>query len=222
MSTILITGASSGFGELTAHALADAGHIVFASMRDAGGVNAGKVDDARRYSESRGVDLRTVELDVRARRNAPYLAPYFAAKAAMESLAISYADELSGWGIETSIVTPGVYIKGTSHFEHSGHPADQAVAQAYANGPTKELADRVEKGHAAVTPDGMDAGDIARAIVDIVGRASGKRPFHVTIDPAEMGYEVMAMMHDRIRGDVFRRMGLADVLIPRLNVTDPS
>jgi NAD(P)-dependent dehydrogenase (short-subunit alcohol dehydrogenase family) len=32
--TILITGASSGFGRTTAETLARAGYIVFASMRD--------------------------------------------------------------------------------------------------------------------------------------------------------------------------------------------
>ncbi|WP_415401015.1 hypothetical protein [Tateyamaria sp. SN3-11] len=30
---IVVTGASSGFGEMTAYALADAGHTVYASMR---------------------------------------------------------------------------------------------------------------------------------------------------------------------------------------------
>jgi NAD(P)-dependent dehydrogenase (short-subunit alcohol dehydrogenase family) len=34
----------------------------------------------------------------------PYLAPYFAIKAAMDSLAVSYAGELARWGIEISIL----------------------------------------------------------------------------------------------------------------------
>ena len=37
---ILITGASSGFGRLTAEALAKAGNTVYASMRDIAGRNA--------------------------------------------------------------------------------------------------------------------------------------------------------------------------------------
>lgn len=48
----------------------------------------------------------------------PYLAPYFAAKAAMDSLAVSYASELTRWGVETSIIVPGAFTKGTNHFTH--------------------------------------------------------------------------------------------------------
>src|SRR5260370_24441348 len=36
----------------------------------------------------------------------PYLGPYFAAKAAMDALAVSYAGELARWGVETAIVVP--------------------------------------------------------------------------------------------------------------------
>jgi len=35
MATVLITGASSGFGALTAQALKDVGHTVYAGMRNA-------------------------------------------------------------------------------------------------------------------------------------------------------------------------------------------
>ena len=45
-SVILITGASSGFGALTARALADAGHTVYASMRETLGRNAAQVLEA--------------------------------------------------------------------------------------------------------------------------------------------------------------------------------
>ena len=61
---IVITGASSGFGELTAHALAKAGHIVYASMRETKGRNAPQVEAAKRFAAENKVDLRTIELDV--------------------------------------------------------------------------------------------------------------------------------------------------------------
>ncbi len=56
--TILITGASSGFGRDTAETLSRAGHKVFAAMRDVAGRN-------RAHAEAlRGQGLHVVELDV--------------------------------------------------------------------------------------------------------------------------------------------------------------
>src|SRR6201999_3914006 len=69
----------------------------------------------------------------------PYLAPYFAAKAAMDALAVSYAAELNRWGIETSILVPGAFTSGTNHFAHAGSPADKARQAEYDNGPYAHL-----------------------------------------------------------------------------------
>jgi NAD(P)-dependent dehydrogenase (short-subunit alcohol dehydrogenase family) len=63
---ILITGASSGFGRLTAEALAKAGNTVYASMRDIAGRNAKNAAEVAETSKRDGVDLRAIELDVQS------------------------------------------------------------------------------------------------------------------------------------------------------------
>jgi NAD(P)-dependent dehydrogenase (short-subunit alcohol dehydrogenase family) len=293
---IVITGASSGFGALTARALARSGHTVYAGMRATTGRNASQVEQAKAFSQEHGVDLRSVELDVqsdasvkaaveqivaecgridvvihnaghmsfgpaeaftpeqfaelydinvlstqRVNRAAlpqlrkqgrglvvwissssarggtpPYLSPYFAAKAAMDSLAVSYAGELSRWGIETSIIVPGAFTKGTSHFAHSGSPADAPRAAEYANGPTGDIPDIALKGLAALEPADADAATVADAVVQVVDAPFGKRPFRVHIDPSQDGAEIVNGVADRVRAELLWRIGLQDLLHPRL------
>ena len=61
---IVISGAGSGFGALSARALADGGNTVYAGIRETAGRNAGRVAEAQEYAEEHSVGLRTVELDV--------------------------------------------------------------------------------------------------------------------------------------------------------------
>jgi NAD(P)-dependent dehydrogenase (short-subunit alcohol dehydrogenase family) len=143
----------------------------------------------------------------------PFLAPYFAAKAAMDALAVSYAGELIRFGIETTIVVPGAYTSGTNHFAHAGTPADTARAAEYDRhyaGFMDELAPRL----ASLMPPDADAGAVAEEIARIVDLPHGTRPLRTHIDPSRDGSEVVSAVADRIRVEFFRRAGIADLLTP--------
>src|SRR5256714_7595592 len=183
---IIITGASSGFGALTARALVKAGHTVYASMRETRGRNLPQVEEAKKFAKDNDVDLRAIELDVASQESSdaaiqeiiakngrldvvihnaghmvfgpaeaftpeqlaelydvnvvstqrvnraalpqlrkqrrgllvwgssssasggtpPYLPPYFAAKAALDAMAVVYAREVALRGNETSRIVP--------------------------------------------------------------------------------------------------------------------
>jgi NAD(P)-dependent dehydrogenase (short-subunit alcohol dehydrogenase family) len=66
---IVITGASSGFGLLSANALAKAGHTVYASMRDTAGRNAPQAADGKKFAHDNQVDLRPIEMDVSSEKS---------------------------------------------------------------------------------------------------------------------------------------------------------
>ena len=144
----------------------------------------------------------------------PYLSPYFAPKAAMDALAVSYAAELNRWGIETSIVVPGAFTSGTNHFAHAGAPEDKARQAEYDNGPYAHLGEDIMKGLAATAPADADVADVARAIVNVVAMSFGKRPFRVHVDPAQDGAEIVNGVADRVRAEMYHNIGLADLLAP--------
>jgi NAD(P)-dependent dehydrogenase (short-subunit alcohol dehydrogenase family) len=145
----------------------------------------------------------------------PYLAPYFAAKAAMDSTAVIYARELARWGIETSIIVPGAFTGGTNHFANSGRPADSARAAEYEAGPYAGFGDQVQKAFAAIVPADADASAVSDAIVKVVDTPFGKRPFRVHIDPTQDGADVGFTVLDRLRSEMLHRVGLSDLLKPR-------
>ncbi|MBO3661924.1 SDR family oxidoreductase [Microbacterium stercoris] len=288
---VLITGASSGFGALTARAIARSGDVVYAGMRETNGRNAPAVQAAADWATEHRADLRAIELDVndvasvetavrqilaehgridvlvhnaghmvvgpaeaftpeqlaelydvnvlstqRVNRavlpgmrergeglvvwvgssstrggTPPYLAPYFAAKAGMDALAVSYAAELARWGVETSIIVPGSFTRGTNHFAHSGRPADADVEAAYET-RYAGLMEQVATKLAALAPADADASMVSDEIARVVALPRGERPFRVHIDPADDGSEAVSSVADRVRGEFLTRVGLDDLL----------
>ncbi len=144
----------------------------------------------------------------------PYLSPYFAAKAGMDSLAVLYARELSRWGIETTIVFPGAFTKGTNHFSNSGRPADEARLAEYEAGPYAGFGQQVQKAFAEIVPDDADPAPVAEMIADVVNMPFGERPFRIHYDPTQDGADVGFTVLDRLRAEMLHRVGLSDLLKP--------
>lgn len=139
----------------------------------------------------------------------PYLAPYFAAKAAMDAVAVSYRAELLRFGIETTIVVPGAFTHGTNHFAHSGTPADADTAKAYEEfypGLMEQVAGKL----AELEPSWADVGAVADAIVSVVD--APKPPFRVHVDPSSDGAEIVNGVADRVRAELLRRVDLVDLI----------
>ena len=291
-AVILITGAGSGIGKLSAQALALAGHTVYATMRDVAGRNAGRAAEARAWARAHGADLRPLELDVLSQascdaaveaivaeqgrldvvvQNAghlvvgpteaftaeevaqaldtnflgaqrvlraalprlraqeaglllwisstttkggfpPFLGPYGAAKAAMDSLAVSLSYEVARFGIETAIMVPGAFTRGTEHFPSAGKPRDAARAAAYAryDGVLDQVAERLD----ALTPPDADPQAVADELVRIVGLPRGRRPFRTVVDFVGDGAREVLEVTEAVRVDFARRIGIADLLAP--------
>jgi NAD(P)-dependent dehydrogenase (short-subunit alcohol dehydrogenase family) len=141
----------------------------------------------------------------------PFLAPYFAAKAAMDALAVSYAAEVIRFGIDTAIVVPGAFTSGTNHFLNAGTPADTERAAAYDERYGALLAG-LDKRLAALIPPDADAAQVAEAVVRLAALPSGTRPLRTHVDPARDGSEVVSAVADRVRAEFFHRVGLDDLL----------
>jgi NAD(P)-dependent dehydrogenase (short-subunit alcohol dehydrogenase family) len=293
-NVILVTAAGTGIGKLTAQSLAEAGHIVYATMRDVEGRNQPRADALRALADLKDIQLHPLELDVLSQESAdaaaaaivreqgrldvvmhnaghlvvgpseaftpeemmkvfdtnvfgaqrvnravlpylreqeaglmvwisssttkggfpPFLGPYGAAKAAMDSLAVTLAYEIARFGIETSIVVPGAFTRGTEHFPSAGNPADAARAAAYAR--YDGVMDRIGERLSELTPDDADPQAVADEVVRIVGLPSGERPMRPVIDFVGDGAREVLEVSERVRIEFARRIGMGDLLEARV------
>ncbi|CAB3742217.1 hypothetical protein LMG24238_06842 [Paraburkholderia sediminicola] len=289
-NVILVTGAGTGIGKLTAQSLAEAGHIVYATMRNVEGRNKPRADEMRALAKAKDIQLHPLELDVLSQESAdaaaatiireqgrldvvmqnaghlvvgpteaftpeemvkvfdtnlfgtqrvnravlpylrqqeaglmlwisstttkggfpPFLGPYGAAKAAMDSLAVTLAYEIARFGIETSIVVPGAFTRGTAHFPSAGKPADAERSAAYAryDGVMDQIGERLSE----LTPDDADPQAVADEIVRIVALPSGERPMRSVIDFVGDGAREVLEVSERVRIEFAKRIGMGDLL----------
>jgi len=291
-SIVLVTGASTGIGNLSARALAAAGHTVYASMRDINVRNAARVRELRDWAFARGHDLRAVELDVLSQASAdaaiktiveeqgrldvvvhnaghlvvgpteafspeemmtsydtnvlgahrvnkaalpvlrkqeagmllwvssttvrggfpPFLGPYAAAKAAMDSIAVTMSYELARFGVETSIVVPGAFTKGTQHFPNAGKPSNLETVAAYAR--YDGLMDQVGAKLSALMPENADPLAVGEAVARIVSMPAGTRPFRTIVDFLDDGATAVTDVAEQVREEFAHRIGIDDLLRP--------
>jgi NAD(P)-dependent dehydrogenase (short-subunit alcohol dehydrogenase family) len=288
-SVVLITGAATGIGNLTARALAAAGHTVYASMLDVAGRSADHAGELRDTAKSEGWDLHVVELDVQSQRSAetavaavldeqgrldtvvhnaghlyigyveaftpsdiqrlfdintigiqrvnravlphmrsnragtllyvgsttsvvlpPFLGPYVASKMAADALAQVTAYEVGQFGIETTIVMPGPFTRGTDHFPNASRAGDEERGRAYAalDHHVAGLGDATE----ALFGTQADPRAVADEIARILALPPGARPFRSVVDFTDAGVErVNAVMFEaQLRFNT--RLGFGDLM----------
>jgi len=122
-------------------------------------------------------------------------------------LAQTYAVELTLWGIETSIIVPGVFTKGTHHFGNAGKLADKNVENEYIEGPYKGWYEITLEGSEKMPPPDADVVEVAEAIVKVVNTPFGSRPFRVHVEPDDGGATSVNAVADVIRERYLRRLG---------------
>lgn len=291
MSVILITGAATGIGKLSAIRLAASGHTVYATMRDPAGRNDPHAHELLDEAVRGGVDLRVIELDVQSQQSAneavetvlgasgrldvvvhnaghlylgyveafsdeeiarlfdvnaiglhrvnravlphmrerrsgtllyvgstttvdvpPFLGPYVASKFAFDALAQTTSYEVSQFGIETTIVMPGAFTKGTEHFANASHASDTAVTAAYS--PLDPLVERYDEATEGLYEPGVDADPdaVAREIVRILALPYGAKPFRSVIDFTGSHVAAVNEVAGAEQRDFVTRMGFGELL----------
>ena len=199
--TILITGASTGFGRDTAETLARAGHHVFASMRDPEGKNRPHSDALRKQGSGLVITIGSIL----GRVTFPFFGIYGASKFAVEALTDSLRYEVSQLGIEVALVQPSAYP--TPMYSNVQQPADTARAASY--GAVGEIPGAMFK-HFISTFEAANAPnphDVAEAIARLVDQPKGSRPARTVVGTA-FGSDTVNQQTAPVQAHVVEALGL--------------
>jgi hypothetical protein len=79
------------------------------------------------------------------------------------------------------------------------------------------LPEQIMNGFVSTAPENADVSEVAKAIVKVVDMPFGTHLLRIHIDPAQDGAEIVNGVADRVRAELLRNMGLADLLRPAGN-----
>lgn len=149
--------------------------------------------------------------------SSPFLSAYFAAKAAQDSLAQTTAVEVSQWGIESCIVSPGIFTSGTNHFGSAVKAKDAEIQKQYEDGPTKGWFGRCMEGSSKMGRLDIKPQSVADTIAEIVNTNHGERPWRAHVEPEGPMAERTNKVRDQVREDYLTQMGCAELMKVKLS-----
>lgn len=161
-------------------------------------------------AQGRGTVLYTSSLI--GRIATPFYGTYSASKWALEAIVECYRTELSGFGIESCIIEPGAMP--TAFFDGMVTPNDAAREAEY--GDFAAVPAMSSNGLAQMldaTPDQRPE-RIAEAVVALLDRPLGEKPFRTVVDYVGVGPEIVRyneVLHDVTR-NIFTNFGIEQML----------
>lgn len=150
----------------------------------------------------------------------PFLGPYTAAKAAFDAFAESTAWDVAIYGIETTIVMPGVFTRGTEHFAKAAFPAVTDRTEAYERLAPFIAASAQDTERLMVNGISADPQIVADEIVRVLNLPAGTRPRRTVADGSDYGAEIINGAGEALRLRLAHRMGIDGLLYQAETVGD--
>lgn len=142
----------------------------------------------------------------------PFYGPYQSSKWALEAMAGNYRVELSNFGIENCIVEPGGYP--TTFMENLLKPSDSSQSPSY--GDFIKFPDKMFSSFENVLKNNpqQDPQRVADAVVELIEKPHGQRPFRTTVDFIGMGDHVTKYNEhlEQIMSGLYSNFGISGLL----------
>ncbi len=137
------------------------------------------------YFRKQGKGLILYTSSLLGRIAMPFYGPYQSSKWALEAMAENYRVELSSFGIENCIIEPGGFP--TTFMENLLKPSDNSQTTAY--GDFMHVPEQMFGAFEQVLKNNpqQDPQKVADAVVELIEKPYGEKPFRTTVDFIGMG-----------------------------------